>query len=70
MLCAKKIEKHQLHCMQPIFFQKFHFTFIFHFSSGTDFQLIYRGDPVNWSLTMMICKSFKIGPMFPVPAYL
>ena len=24
-------------------FQKFHFAFIFHFPSGTDFQLIYRG---------------------------
>ena len=26
--------------------------------------------PVNLSLTMMIYKSFKIGPMFPIPAYL
>ena len=26
--------------------------------------------PVNLSLTMMIFKSFKIGPMFPIPAYL
>ena len=26
--------------------------------------------PVNRSLTIMIDKSFKIGPMFPVPAYL
>ena len=26
-----------------MFFQKFHFAFIFHFPSGTDFQLIYRG---------------------------
>ena len=26
--------------------------------------------PVNLSLTMMIYKSFKIGLMFPIPAYL
>ena len=26
--------------------------------------------PVNRYLTMMIYKSFKIGPMFPIPAYL
>ena len=26
--------------------------------------------PVNRSLTVMIYKSFKIGPMFPVPAYM
>ena len=26
--------------------------------------------PVNRSLTMMIYKSFNIGPMFPIPAYL
>ena len=25
---------------------------------------------VNRSLTMMIYESFKIGPMFPIPAYL
>ena len=26
--------------------------------------------PVNRSLTMMIYKSFKIGPMFTIPVYL
>ena len=26
--------------------------------------------PVKLSVTMMIYKSFKIGPMFPIPAYL
>ena len=26
--------------------------------------------PVILSLTMMIYKSFKIGPMFPIPTYL
>ena len=39
----KKVENYQLRCVQPIFFQKFHFAFNFYFSSGTDFQLIYRG---------------------------
>ena len=44
----KKVENYQLCCVQPIFFQKFHFAFIFHFPSGTDFQLIYRGGANNW----------------------
>ena len=48
MLCAKKsnnISYARLRCMQPIFFQKFHFAFIFNFPSGTDFQLIYKDGP-------------------------
>ena len=52
--------------MQPKFFQKFHFAFIFHFPSGTDFQLIYRGAglslvPVNLAGTRLAPHFFHAG---------
>ena len=43
LLNVVSLEHYPLCCVQPIFFQKFHFAFIFYFPSGTDFQLIYRG---------------------------
>ena len=43
----KKVENYQLRCVQPIFKKKINFAFIFHFPSGTDFQLIYRGGTTN-----------------------
>ena len=55
--------------MQPIFFQKCHFAFIFHFPSGTDFQLIYRGvlsssvsSSENASIpeTVEMCRSMQL----------